>query len=184
MKRSHRAARRYSTLRATRLFIVTAAIAACSRSQGGAATDGKRFDLTVWLDPKGDVPPDGFVISTSKAYPPFQFHEHAGLKIGLIGVPAQGDPTEVMERGVGQTHAGNGDVVIFVTTRCLSDLQPVFQKNLLPFWNVALVVGAECKGGYEPRIAAAAQVAIGSASRVRVTFDRSTKVFLRVEPQK
>ncbi len=167
-----------------RLLIVSAAVAACSRSQGSAATDGKRFDLTVWLDPKGDVPPDGFVLSTSKAYPPFQFHEHAGLKIGVIGVPPEGDPTEIMERGVGQTHWGSGDVAIFVTTRCLSDLQPAFQKNLLPFWNVALVVGAECKGGYEPRIAAAAQVAIGSASRVRVTFDRSTKAFLRVEPMK
>jgi len=168
-------------LRGAPFFIVAAA--ACTRSDGRAsATDAKRFDVIVWIDPKGEVPPEDFVISTKTPYPPFQFVERQGLKVGYIGVPAQGDPTELMEHNVGETHWGNGQAAFFITTRCLSELQPALKKNLLPFWIVALVVGAQCDGGYEPQIAAASQVAIGSASRVRITFDRSTKVFLRVEP--
>jgi hypothetical protein len=159
---------------------VTATAIACSKTDG--AKDAKRFDVTVWIDPKGTVPPADFVVSTTTAHPPIEFVERQGLKIGYIGVPAQGDPTEIMEHNVLEVHRTKADAAIFVTTRCLSDLQPVFKKNLLPFWIVALVVGAQCDGGYDPQIAAAGQVAIGSASRVRITFDRSTKVFLRVEP--
>lgn len=169
-------------MRSAALLAWAALAVGCSRSGASPAKDDKRIDLTVWLDPKGDVGPDGLVLSIADPLPPLQFVERAGLKLAVIGVPREGDPMELMERTIADVHHANVQAAFFVTTRCLSDLQPTMRRNLLPFWIVALVVGARCDGGFDPEMGAAAQVAIGSASRVRITFDRSTRVFLRVEP--
>jgi len=115
----------------------------------------------------------------------------AGLAGEIVSIPIAWEGgrvrayvTEVIERAMGEVHyRADTHAAFFVTMRCLSDLQPALKKNLLGDWFVAIVVAARCDGGYEPRMAAAAQVAIGSASRVRITFDdRSTHAILKVEP--
>jgi hypothetical protein len=53
----------------------------------------------------------------------------------------------------------------------------------LPFWTVALVVARKCEGAaVNPRLGAMVLVEAGSASRVRITFDHTTRAFLKVEP--
>jgi hypothetical protein len=158
----------------------------CKRSDGTSpAKDTRHFDLIVWLDPQGEVGPKGFALFTAPAEPVLEFFDHpSGLRLAVIRIPREGDPAEVIERAMGEVHyRADTHAAFFVTTRCLSDLQPALKKNLLGDWFVAIVVGARCDGGYEPRMAAAAQIAIGSASRVRITFDdRSTHAILKVEP--
>ena len=168
------------------LFILAiVATSSCSKKPPPSHDEAKkpRLDVTVWIDPKGEVPEDNVAVFTDGGPPGISFVERGDLKFGVIHIPAEGDPGPLMELSVGQTHWSKGSAAIILTKRCLRDLVPTFQKNLLPFWNVALVVGAHCDGPpVEPMMAAAAMIETGAASKVRITFDRRTKVFLRVEP--
>jgi hypothetical protein len=169
------------------LLILGVLIASACSKPAPAYDEGRkpRLDFTIWLEPKADLPADALAIRIPELPTGVKFFEQSDLRIGVIRVPDEGDPAPIMERSVGEVHWTKGSAAIIVTTRCLRDLVPTFQKNLLPFWNVALVVGAHCDGPpVEPVMGAAALVETGAASHVRITFDRRTKVFLKVEPLK
>jgi hypothetical protein len=170
-------------------FIVAIAVVAagaCSKAPPSHDEGRKpRVDLTVWLGPKSDVPEDGLVVSTTEPPAGVTFFDKVDMKIAVVGVPVEGDPAPGLEKAISDVHVAKANAAIVVTKRCLRDLVPALRKNLLPFWVVAIVVGARCDGPpVESNLGAAALLEAGAASRVRITFDRRTRAFLKVEPLK
>jgi hypothetical protein len=141
-----------------------------------------RVDVTIWLDPPATVPADAVPVTTAAPPKTRQMFERSGIHVAVIGVPPESDPGLFLGGAVYDALRAGSNATIVVSTGCLKDLQAVLEKSLLPFWSVALMVGARCDGEVNPRIGAAALVEVGSASRVRITFDRNTGQFLKVEP--
>jgi hypothetical protein len=165
------------------IAIVCLLAAACGkRSSSGEEERKPRVDVTLVLDPHGEVAKDAIAISTASPPTSRQMHERSGIHVAIVGVPADGDPIPVLEREVPDAEQAGSNATIVVTTRCLKDLEPGLRKNLLYFWTVAVVVGARCEGNPSAQLGAAALVETGSASRVRITFDHHTRAFLKVEP--
>ena len=144
-----------------------------------------RVDVTVWLDPRGEVPgatATSVTLATDAPPETRQMLERGGLHLAILGLPKGADAGAFLEKAVPEAEAAGSNATIVVSTGCLADLAPVLQKNVAPFWTVALVVGAGCGGKVKAAIGAAALVEAGQASRVRITFDRHTRAFLKVEP--
>lgn len=148
-----------------------------------APTDERkaRVELDVWLQPRAVVPEEAIAVA---AEPPstMQTLERAGMRVAIVGVPREGDPIPAFERVVSEAFQAGSNATIVVTQRCLRELVPAMEKHLLTSWTVALVVGAPCEGAVSPALGAALFVEAGSVPRVRITFDRRTRAFLRVEP--
>lgn len=140
-----------------------------------------RVDVTVLLDPHGDVPPEAVTITTAAPPTERQMFERSGVHVAVVRVPPDVDPMAFLSREVPDAEKAGSNGTIVVTTRCLKDLLPAFEQNLLYFWTVALVIGARCEGNPNAGLGAAAWVEAGSASRVRIRFDRRTRAFLKVE---
>ncbi|MBX3186574.1 MAG: hypothetical protein KF819_06150 [Labilithrix sp.] len=145
-----------------------------------------RVELTIVLAAgRGGAPsgPHDVVTVTPEAPPASrQMFERSGMRVAVVGLPSDGDPEPFMKTAVAEAEAAGSNATVLVSTRCLGDLQPALEKNVGAFWTVPLVVGARCEGAVKPNIGAAALVENGGASKVRVTFDRHTRAFLKVEP--
>jgi hypothetical protein len=140
------------------------------------------MELTVWLDPRAEVPRDGVTVSTSAPPATRQMFERSGVHIAVVGVPADGDPAPFLERAILDAEKAGSNATILVSTRCLKELEIGLEKNISPMWTVPLVVGARCDGTSKDRLVAAALVEAGAASRVRITFDVHTRAFIKVDP--
>lgn len=154
-------------------------IAGCRKA---AQTDERkaRVEVDVWLEPRERVAEHEVVA----AEPPkaLQSIERAGMRIVVVGIPTDGDPLALFDKAASDGYQAGSNATIVVTRRCLRDLVPAMQKYMLTAWTVALVVGARCDGPVSPTVGAALFVESGSAARVKITFDRRTRAFLRVEP--
>lgn len=140
-----------------------------------------RVDLTLWIDPPSPTPQD---VSVTTATPPKdrQMFERDGVHVAVVGVPSEGDPEPFLQGSVFEAAKAGSNATVLVTTRCLKDLKPALERNILAFWSVAVVIGARCDGGVTPTLGAMALVEAGGATRVKITFDRHTRAFLKVEP--
>jgi hypothetical protein len=161
---------------------IACGLVACSKH--GSSEEGRkpRVQLTVWLDPRAEVPSDGVSVTTSSPPSTRQMFERSGIHLAVVGVPAEGDPAPFLEKAILDAERAGSNATILVSTRCLKELQLGLEKNISPMWTVPLVVGARCDGTSKDRLVAAALVEAGAASRVRITFDVHTRAFLKVEP--
>jgi hypothetical protein len=162
-------------------IVIVCGLVACEKPSSPPDEQGPRkprVDITVWLDPRTAVSPDDVVVTTASPPKALQMFERSGLRIAVVGVPPGGD----VAKAARDARDAGSNATVFVSTGCLKDLQLGLEKNLLSAASVALAIGARCDGSAKPRIAAAALVEAGSASRVRITFDRHTRAFLKVEP--
>lgn len=127
---------------------------------------------------------DPDVVTVTPAAPPIsrQMFERSGVRIAVLGVSAEGDPEPWMKSAVFDAEVAGSNATILVSSRCLSDLEPALEKNIGAFWTVAVVVGKRCEGSVKSNIGAAALIETGQASKVRVTFDRHTRAFIKVVP--
>ena len=164
------------------IVAIVCALGACSKTQSSSEPRGARTEITIWLDPRGAVPSDDVAVVTTKPPSAMQVHDRGDLKIAVVGVGAEGDATPLLQAAMGETYRAGSNATVVVTTRCLKDLVPGMQKDLLYFWHMVAAVGARCDGSAPPRIGAAVFVDAGSASRIKVTFDRRTRAFSKVEP--
>jgi hypothetical protein len=158
----------------------------CSRDAAPPAEQSPkrpRLDLTVWLDqePQGD-PQTAVAISTRTPPKERVALDRSGIRVAIIGVPAEGDAQKFLEPAVGEADGAGFSAIILVSTRCLADLSSAIEKKIHVYWKVPLVVGAACEAKVKPALGAALMVEAGSISRVRITFDRRTQAFLKVEP--
>ena len=158
----------------------------CSRNEAPPAEQAPRrprVDLTVWLDhePNGD-PQTTVAISTRTPPKEREALHRSGLRLAIIGVPANADAQTFLEQAVGEADGAGFDAIILVSTRCLADLAAAIEKKIQVYWKVPLVVGAACEAKVKPALGAAMMVAAGSVSNVRITFDVRTRAFLKVEP--
>src|SRR5690348_8903391 len=99
---------------------------ACGRHDEPPAPQGPRkprVDITVWLDraPEGDR--DAAVeISTQSPPKGREMLERSGLKLAILGVPAEGDAQAFLEKAVPEADAAGSVGTILVSTRCAADL--------------------------------------------------------------
>lgn len=163
-------------------FCIAFSLLGCKK----ANTDSERrprLEVTVWLDPRDPVPPGDIAVSTTAPPKERQLFDLGDVHMAVVAAPTEGDIPALMERVVVDADIqGHSNGTVVVTTGCAKDVVEVFQKNLLPFWTVAVVVGNRCGDPATPRVGAAAVVERGTASRVRVTFDRHSRAFIKVEP--
>ena len=164
------------------IVAIVCALVACSKTQSSSEARGARTEITFWLDPRGAVPSEDVAVVTTKPPNAMQLLDRGDLKIAVVGVGAEGDATPLLQKVMDEAYRAGSNATVVVTTRCLTDLVPGMRKDLLYFWTMVAAVGARCDGGSPPRIGAAAFVEVGSASRIKVTFDRRTRAFLKVEP--
>lgn len=125
------------------------------------------------------------IVVTPPAAPPAspQMLEQEGMRIALLGVPREGDLDALMKTAVHGAEADGSNASIVVSTRCLRDLEPVLEKNVRSFWTLAAVVGARCEGGaVKTNVGPTVLIESGGTPKVRITFDRRTHAFLKVEP--
>jgi hypothetical protein len=146
-----------------------------------------RVDITVFLDPTAEPADAATSLSVATGAPPKErlLLERSGLHFGIVGVPDGLSPeaaSDFLAKAVPAAEFAGSNATIIVSRGCLADLQLALQKNIQAFWPVALVVGKSCGGKVKPAIGAAALVEAGKASRVRITFDRHTRAFVKVEP--
>jgi len=158
----------------------------CAKHEAPPAPQGPkkpRVDIIVWLDrePEGDAETQ-VAVKTNAPPKEREMLERSGLHLAILGVPADVDPVTFLNKAIPEAEFAGSNATIALTTRCLADLQPALEKNVAAFWTLALVVGAACDARVKPAIGAAALVEAGKASRVRITFDRHTRAFLKVEP--
>jgi hypothetical protein len=172
--------RRATSARVT--VAIVCGLVGCKKTAPPEELRKPRVDLTIWLDPSRDVPADDVTVMTAAPPTTRQMFERSGIHIAVVGVPPEGDLTQLLWKAIPEAEVAGSNATILVSTRCLKDMQPTLQQNLLPFWTVALVMGAHCEGAVDPRLGAMVLVEAGSASRVRITFDRTTRAFLKVEP--
>ena len=143
-----------------------------------------RVDVTLWLDPRGDVPADGVALNTS-TLPSSQTLERAGIRLTTLGMPkglSATDTNRFLSNAVTQLIVGHVNAIVVVTAACLADVEPVLEKNPIGLWPIAVVVGAGCDREFKPFVGVTALVEAGKASRVRMTFDRHTGFVLKIEP--
>jgi hypothetical protein len=160
------------------IVAIVCAFAGCSKPP----PVGTRGEITFWLDPPGAVPKGDVAVATQRPSMQMEVLDRAELKVAVAGIPADGDASAHLWRVMDETYRAGSNTTVVVTTRCLKDLVPEMQKHLLYYWHMVAAVGARCDGGAPPRIGAAVFVEAGSASRVKVTYDRRTRAFLKVEP--
>jgi hypothetical protein len=141
-----------------------------------------RVDVTVWLDARGEVPPDGVPVVSATPPGARQMYERSGLHVAVVGVPPDVDLGPFLIKAIPDAEFAGSNATVLVTKRCLTEMRPALERELLYFWTVALVVGARCEGQVDPRLGAMALVEAGGASRVKITFDPKTRAFLKVEP--
>jgi hypothetical protein len=156
-------------------------LAGCRKPAPAEEQKKPRVEVTIRLDPKAAAANDEIPVRTGAPPDARQMFERSGIHLAVVGVPPDGDVAAFLGQAIPEAEAAGSNATVLVTTRCLKELQPPLEKGLLPYWSVALVVGARCEGGVNPRLGAMALVEAGSASRVRITFDQHTKVFLKVE---
>jgi hypothetical protein len=167
-------------LRALKIAIACGLVA-CEKPSSPPDEQGPRkprVELIVWLDPHAEVPPDDVVVTTAAPPKSRQMFERSGLRMAVVGLPPGAD----VEKAARDARDAGSNATVFVSTGCLKDLQLGLEKNLVAAASVAVAIGARCDGSAKPRVAAAALVEAGSASRVRIIFDRNTRSFLKVEP--
>jgi hypothetical protein len=164
------------------IVAIVCVLVACSKTHSSSDPRGARKEISFWLDPRGAVPPDDVAVSTTEPPSAFQLLERGEFKIAVVGVGAEGDATPLLQKAMDETFRAGSNATVVVTTRCLKDLVPGMQQDLLYFWHMVAAVGAHCEGTVPARIGAAVFVEVGSASRIQVTFDRRTRAFLKVEP--
>lgn len=107
-----------------------------------------------------------------------------GVHIALVGVPSEGELEPLLRTAVHEAEYAGSNATVVVSTRCLRDLQPALEKNEQSFWTLAAVVGARCEGAGPSKstIGAAVLIEAGGPPKVRITFDRHTRAFVKVEP--
>ena len=141
-----------------------------------------RVEVTIGLGSSPGLPADAIIVDPRSPPAKRQTFERSGITVAVVGIP-EGDAAVLMKAEVAAAYAAGASALVFVTTRCLADLQPILTKDIAGFWTVPLVIGARCDGAaVEPNIGAAALVAAGTASRVTITFERTTHAFLKVQP--
>ena len=151
-----------------RLLLLACLLGACGKSPPSEDSRRPRVSVTVDLGPKGETPPERVRVDTLGETTTARIVERSGITLAIASIP------DAFGKGANAT--------VLVTRRCLSDLVPGFQKNLLYFWTVALVVGERCAGDTPKTLGAATLIARGEASRATISFDQRTHAFLRVEP--
>lgn len=137
--------------------------------------------MTIGLGQAPGLPADAIVVDPRSPPAKRQTFERSGMSVAIVGVPKEGDPEAIVRAEVAESGRAGTSALVVVTERCLADLQAVLTKNIANFWIVALVVGARCDGA-EPTVGAATLVPTGSASQVTITFERTTRAFLKVQP--
>lgn len=141
-----------------------------------------RVDVTIALAASAAAP-DAVTVEPGAPPATRQMFERSGLRLAAVGVPAGEDLGPLLRRVVAEAEAAGSNATILLTSRCLRELETVLEKDVAPFWTVALVVGLRCDGAaVKSHVGAAALVETGSASAARITFDRHTRAFLKVEP--
>jgi hypothetical protein len=140
-----------------------------------------RVDLTAWLDPSTPIPVDDVAVAVAEPPKARQMFERSGIHVAVVGVPEEGDPEPFLIAAVADAETAGSNATILVSKRCLRELQSALEKHLR-FWTVAVVIGARCEGAVNPRLGSMSLVEAGSASRVRITFDRHTRAFIKVDP--
>jgi hypothetical protein len=165
------------------LVLTLAAALGCRKSEDRRKP---RVDLMVMLDPTDadarSAPRDAIAVATANPPKERQMLERSGLHIAVVGIPTDVDPIPLLVNAVADAERAGSNGTIIVTKRCLKDLLPAVQKDLAWFWTVPLILGARCEGNPKSWLGASAWVEVGSASRVRIVFDRHTRGFLKVEP--
>ncbi len=146
-----------------------------------------RVDLTIVLatddaGPPASESPDTVTVTPRSPPTSLQMFERSGLHVAVVGVPAEGDPEPFMKAAVAEAETAGSNATILVSTRCLGELEPALEKNVGAFWTVPVVVGRRCEGSVKTNVGAAALVEAGGVAKVRVTFDRHTRAFLKVDP--
>ena len=136
----------------------------------------------MWIDPPAAIPAGDVAVTTSAPSPERQMFDRNGIHVAVVGVPKDADPEPFLQGAVSAAESAGSNATVFVTTRCLRDREPALARNILTSWTVAVVIGAHCDGAATPRLGAMAMVELGSASKVKITFDRHTRAFLKVEP--
>ena len=137
--------------------------------------------MTVGLGASPGLPADAIIVDPRSPPTKPQTFERSGIKVEVAGVP-EGDAAVLMKAEVAAAYAAGVRALVFVTTRCLAELEPILTKDISSFWFVPLVIGAGCDQAASPNIGAAALVAAGTASRVTITFEGTTHSFLKVRP--
>lgn len=141
----------------------------------------QRVEVTIGLGASAGLPADAILVDPRSPLKKPQTFERSGIKVEVCGIP-EGDAESFMKAEVAAAYAAGTSALVFVTTRCLAELQPILTKDIATFWFVPLVIGARCDQAVQPNIGAAALVAAGTASQVRITFEGTTHSFLKVEP--
>jgi hypothetical protein len=142
-----------------------------------------RVDVTVALGASPGLPADAVLVDPSAPPAKPQLLERSGIKLEIAAVP-DGDAAALMKAEIAAAYAAGVRALVFVTTRCLAELEPILTKDISSFWFVPLVVGAGCDRPVQPTIGAATLVAAGTASRVTITFEATTQSFLKVRPDR
>jgi hypothetical protein len=156
--------------------------AAQGNDDEGRLSRKPRVELTVGLGSSPGLPADAIILDPqSPPTKPLTF-ERSGITVAVVGIPPSGDAASLMKAEVAAAYAAGASALVFVSTRCLADLEPILTKDIAGFWTVPLVIGARCDGAVQTNIGAAALVAVGTASRVTITFERTTRAFLKVQP--
>src|SRR5262245_21503939 len=114
----------------------------CSRQEAAPAPQGPRkprVDLTVWLDhePEGD-PATAVAISTKSPPKERLMMDKTGVRVAVIGVPADADVMTFLPKQVQDAEKAGSNATLIVSTRCLADLAPAIDKQIYVFWNVPL----------------------------------------------
>jgi hypothetical protein len=169
-------------LRAVTVAIVCGLVS-CRKTAPPEEPRKPRVDVTVWIDPSRDVAPEDLVVTSAAPPAKRQMFERSGVHLAIAGVPPDGELSQLLLDTIRPAEFAGSNATILVSTRCLHDLQPALQKDLLLFWSVAVVVARRCEGApVSPTLGAMVLLEPGSTSRVRITFDRTTRTFLKVEP--
>lgn len=141
-----------------------------------------RVEVTIGLGSIPALPADAIIVDPRSPPTKPQSFERSGITVVVVGIP-EGDAAVLMKAEVAAAYAAGASALVFVTTRCLAEIQLILTKDIAGFWTVPLVIGARCDGdAVQPNIGAAALVAAGTASRVTITFERTTRAFLKVQP--
>jgi hypothetical protein len=168
------------------ILAVASASAACTKKPPPEQQGPRkpRVDITVVLAPGRDGVDASDVVMVTPAAPPAsrQMFERDGMQVAVVAVPPEGELEPLVKTAVLDAEAAGSNATVLLSTRCLRDLQPSLEKNVGAFWTLAVVVGARCEGAVKSNIGAAALIESGGASRVRISFDRHTRAFLKVEP--
>lgn len=146
-----------------------------------------RAEVMLWFDPRGEVPADAVKLDTTTPPASRQTLERAGIHFAIVGLPKGLSAAEIDQSLVGavvESERTHINATIVITHACLADIGPVLEKNPIPLWPIAVVVGAGCGREFKPFVGVTALLEAGTASRARMTFDRRTGYVLKIEPIK